>query len=114
LSKKRKCLTQKEETKMAKRRKLKKHISRLFGMLFSDLLICHYLLPKIDNEKVLLLATRMGDRNDEFICRAHHAPGTNRAEVKKYYQKLSADLRKEWNALAEEIVRLTEALDKKA
>ncbi|WP_278478020.1 hypothetical protein [Tannerella forsythia] len=99
---------------MAKRRKLKKHISCLFGMLFSDLLICHYLLPKIDNEKVLLLATRMGDRNDEFICRAHHAPGTNRAEVKKYYQKLSADLRKEWNALAEEIVRLTEALDKKA
>ncbi|WP_315264831.1 hypothetical protein [Tannerella forsythia] len=99
---------------MAKRRKLKKHISRLFGMLFSDLLICHYLLSKIDNEKVLLLATRMGDRNDEFICRAHHAPGTNRAEVKKYYQKLSADLRKEWNALAEEIVRLTEALDKKA
>ena len=99
---------------MAKRRKLKKHISRLFGMLFSDLLICHYLLPKIDNEKVLLLATHMSDRNDEFICRAHHAPGTNQAEVKKYYQKLSADLRKEWNALAEEIVRLTEALDKKA
>ena len=99
---------------MAKRRKLKKHISRLFGMLFSDLLICHYLLPKIDNEKILLLATRMGDRNDEFICRAHHATGTNRAEVKKYYQKLSADLRKEWNALSEEIVRLTEALDKKA
>lgn len=99
---------------MAKRRKLKKHISSLFGMLFSDVLICHYLLPETDREAVASLATRICDRNDEFICRAHHAPGTNRAEVKKYYQKLSADLRKEWNALAEEIGRLTDAIDKKA
>ncbi|RRD62207.1 hypothetical protein [Tannerella forsythia] len=99
---------------MAKRRKLKKHISNLFGMLFSDVLICHYLLPETDKEKVVSLATRIGERNDEFICRAHHAPGTNRAEVKKYYQKLYTDLKTEWNALAEEIGRLTEALDKKA
>ena len=60
--------------------------------------------PLVDVNDALVL------RLTKFICRAHHAPGTNRAEVKKYYQKLSADLRKEWNALAEEIVRLTEAL----
>lgn len=99
---------------MAKRRILKKEISNAFGILFSDVLICRHLLPETDKSKTEELVMRICQQNDDFICRAHHAPGSeNKAEVKKYYRKLYTDLNVELNAIAEEINGQIDLLDKK-
>ncbi len=98
---------------MAKRRILKKEIGYLFGSLFSDMLICRYLFPATEQSEFESLATRICQQNDEFIRRAHHAPSKeNKAEVKKYYRKLYADLDAALHAVASEIDRLTGVSDK--
>lgn len=93
---------------MAKRRILKKTISRIAGDLFSDILVCKLYMPNVDAEKADALLTRILDMEDNFICRAHRSDGKDNSRlVKAYYNKFFADLQKETNEIGEEIAALS-------
>lgn len=93
---------------MAKRRILKRDISRVAGDLFSEALFCKLYLPGVDPEKAGVVMARVFDMQDEFIRRANHPDGKeNKKRVKEYYRKLRADLQTEIDAIATEIGELS-------
>ena len=93
---------------MAKRRILKKEISRVAGELFTETLICKLYVPQVDAEKAETLMARILDMQDQFIERTGHPDGSeNPALVKRYFRKLRADLQAEVNAIAAEIGQLS-------
>ena len=51
---------------MAKRRILKKDISRIAGDLFSEVLVCKLYIPGVDQEKADALLTRILDMEDDL------------------------------------------------
>jgi hypothetical protein len=92
---------------MAKRRILKKSISRVAGELFSEALVCKLFIPGTDQEKTEAVMTRILDMQDEFVRRASHPDGKdNPALVKEYYRKLRVDLQTEVDAIAAQIGEL--------
>ena len=92
---------------MAKRRSLKKDISRIAGELFSEALVCKLFIPGSDTEKAEAVMTRILDMQDNFIRRVGHPDGKeNPALVKAYYRKLVADLQTEVDAIAQQLGEL--------
>ena len=89
---------------MAKRRILKKDISRIAGDLFSEVLVCKLYIPGVDQEKADALLTRILDMEDDLICRAGK---DNPQLVKAYYRKLLADLQKEADEISDGITALS-------
>ena len=93
---------------MAKRRILKKDISRIAGDLFSEVLVCKLYIPGVDQEKADALLTRILDIEDDLICRAHRPDGKDNPQwVKAYYRKLLADLQKEADEISDGITALS-------
>ena len=93
---------------MAKRRILKKDISRIAGDLFSEVLVCKLYIPGVDQEKADALLTRILDMEDDLICRVHQPDGKDNPQlVKAYYRKLLADLQKEADEISDGITALS-------
>ena len=93
---------------MAKRRILKRDISYVAGVLFSEALFCKLYLPGVNSVKADVVMARVLDMQDEFIRRANRPDGKdNPKRVKEYYRKLRADLQTEVNAIATEIGELS-------
>ncbi len=92
---------------MANKRTLKKEISNVAGMLFSETLFCTLYIPDTDKEKANRLMARILDMQDDFICRAGKPDGkANPAQVKSYYKKLKEELQTEVDSIAAEISEL--------
>ena len=88
---------------MAKRRNLKKEISYVAGELFTEALFCRLYIPGVDP-----VMARILDMQDQFIARAGQPDAKDNAKmVKAYYKALRADLKKEVDAIGEEISALS-------
>ncbi len=93
---------------MAKRRILKKTISRIAGDLFSKVLVCKFYMPGADAEKTDKLMTQILDMEDNLIRRAHRPDGKDNPRlVKAYYAQLFADLQKKTDEISNEIAALS-------
>lgn len=93
---------------MAKRRILKKEISYVAGELFSEVLVCKFFIPGVEEDKADMLLTRILDMQDEYIRRSCFSDGKdNKKRVKEYYRKLRTDLQEEVNAIVNQIEELS-------
>ena len=98
----------KTEIVMAKRRNLKKEISYVAGELFTEALFCRLYIPGVDPAKADTVMARILDMQDQFIARAGQPDAKDNAKmVKAYYKALRADLKKEVDAIGEEISALS-------
>lgn len=89
---------------MAKVKTLKKNIGYIAGELFTEVLVAKMLAPSIDKDKVDAILVHILEMQDTFIQRANNPDGkNNKALVKKHYQKLHADLRKEIDKIIIEV-----------
>ena len=93
---------------MASRRLLKRDISYISGVLFSDTMMARLLISSIDQAAAEVLMTRILDMEESFLGRASHTDAkANKALVKEYYKKLKVDLQTEVASILEELDKLT-------
>lgn len=97
---------------MAKKRILKKNINCIASELFTDALLCNLFLKEVNKDKMESLMSRIIEMEETFIRRAHHPDAKeNKALVKKYYNKLLADLQEETNAIGKELETLSKGAE---
>ncbi|MDD2437267.1 MAG: hypothetical protein PHG27_07030 [Massilibacteroides sp.] len=92
---------------MAKKRILKKNISKIAGELFTDALLCSLFVKDVDGDAVETIMNRILSMEESFIRRAHRPDGkADKTLVKKYYKKLLVDLNTETDAIENELAKL--------
>lgn len=83
---------------MASRRKLKKNVNYIMGIIFTDCLISSMYVPETDKEKADKLMTEIMNMHQEFISRISH---TEPGNVKGFYKKFRSDFNDKMNEIFE-------------
>ncbi len=89
---------------MANKRKLKKGIHHVAGVLFTECIIYKEFIPNTDAEAVGLVMDDVLAFQADFLSRVNHYGGKEvRSEVRSYFRKLHADIERESLALFDKL-----------
>lgn len=85
---------------MAKRRKLKKSIRRIYDDLALSVIVLNLLSDAQKDEQLQDLLTQIMDASDEFVLRLVNIPGKNNPKlVKEYFRTFFSDVNKKNDSL---------------
>ena len=92
---------------MANKRDLKKELNLITNELYSECLFIKFYEKEVDVQQADALLGKIAQTQEEFASRINHTDGKENPKlVKKYYEKLIADLDKTIGEIIDELEQL--------